>query len=321
MKKIVLAFILCLQSMALQAASVHDRTSLDVGDAQIFLEVSGPDRSAPLLLFLHGGPGSVAHLVMFQATSGRLLEQSFLVAYLHQRGTGRSSQVPKAQQTIANNVSDVNHVVRYLMQTYGHKQVNIVGHSWGGMLAASYVTVHPEHTRRLALIATAMNFKQLLRHTYEGDLQWAKQTGNHEALAQLTTLTQAFDTPDHFGVVLSWADRAGGVASNFDMDAFLRAKQVDMDFPNWKSQQQQANAALIPEMLKLDLTRSMKHLRIPVLFMSGGLDTIVREVTMRKDFENYEGPKSFVRLDRSHHLPFIDESVELADELRAFFSP
>ena len=102
------------------------------------------------------------------------------------------------------------------------------------------------------------------------------------------------------------------------MDAYLRSQHVNADFPNWKSQQGQVMSPLIPEMLKLNLSEPMEHLRVPVLFVCGGLDTIVQEVTMRRDYENYRGPKKFVLLEHSHHLPFIDEPNALADALGSF---
>jgi pimeloyl-ACP methyl ester carboxylesterase len=320
MKKVILVCLFLLPANTLTAAHIDDRVSLDVGTARVFLEVSGPNKSAPLLLFLHGGPGSVAHLVMFKSTVGRQLEQNFLVAYLHQRGTGRSSAVPDSEQTISSNVKDVEYVVSYLLRRYGQGQINLVGHSWGGMLAGSYATSHPEKIQKLVLMSTAMNFRLLLEDTYQGDLEWAQRVGNDKAIAELTALDRSFDTPEHFGVVLSWADRAGGIAKDFDMDAFLSKQHVDKNFPSWKAQQQQANGALIPGMLKLNLTEPMGHLHIPVLFISGALDTIVREVTVRRDYENYHGPKTFLLLEHSHHLPFIDEPDTLAEALRTFLT-
>ena len=319
MNKILLVCLLLFQSSSLTAA-VDDRVFVDTDGGRLFLEVSGPTASAPLILFLHGGPGSVAHLVMFKSTVGRQLEAKFLVAYLHQRGVGNSSSVPDSAQTIANNIADVDRVVNYLNQKYRHKQVNIVAHSWGGMLAGSYAIAHPDKIEKLVLMNTPMNFQMLLEDTYQGDMEWARKTGNEKALGELTGLSHPFDTPGHFSVILSWADRAGGTARDWDMDAYLRSQHVDADFPNWRSQQGQVMGPLIPEMLKVNLSEPMENLHVPVLFVCGGLDTIVREVTMRRDYENYRGPKTFVLLEHSHHLPFIDEPALLADALRTFLS-
>jgi hypothetical protein len=42
------------------------------------------------------------------------------------------------------------------------------------------------------------------------------------------------------------------------------------------------------------------------------------EITMRRDYDNCRGPKSFVLLKHSHHLSFIDEPDNLTSELRMF---
>jgi proline iminopeptidase len=320
MKKVVLLCVWLLQSSILVAAPIHDRISLNVGDTHVFVETSGPSRNAPLLLFLHGGPGAVTHLVMFQSTTGRQLEKDFLVAYLHQRGIGKSSPVPDSHQTITNNVNDVGRVIDHLTKKYGQKQVFLVGHSWGGMLAGAYTVAHPEKISKLVLITTALNFKQLLKDTYQADLDWAKKTGNTQAATELATLSPSFDTPDHFYVVLSWADKAGGTAANFDMDAFIKSHHIDTDFPDWRTRQGRAIGALIPGLLKLDSSERMRDLQIPLLFVNGALDTIVGEVTMKRDFEIYQGPKSFQRLEHSHHLPFVDETDLLTDVLRKFLT-
>jgi proline iminopeptidase len=132
MKKFILfGLFFFVQNSVLTAAAVSDRVMLDVGGTSVYLEVLGPSKEAPVVLFLHGGPGSVAHLIMFQSTVGKRLERDFLVAYLHQRGVGKSPPVPVFEQTIAYHVKDVDLVIDYLKRTYNQKQVSLVGHSWG----------------------------------------------------------------------------------------------------------------------------------------------------------------------------------------------
>jgi hypothetical protein len=53
------------QTSVLAAAPVSDRILLDVGGAAVYLGVLGPSKEAPVVLFLHGGPGSVAIRVAY----------------------------------------------------------------------------------------------------------------------------------------------------------------------------------------------------------------------------------------------------------------
>lgn len=312
--------LLLLASGCALGAPVDDRLMLDVGETQIFVEVSGQKKDAPLLVFLHGGPGSVAHLLMFQETVGRELERDFLVAYVHQRGTGKSPPVPDAALTVSAHVDDLAKIVDDLTVRYGRDRVDVVGHSWGGMLAALYAVSHEEKIDKLVLISTAVNVKALLRDSYEGALKWAREENVPQAIAELTALEPSFDTVQHFGTVLGWANQAGGTAKSFDMDAYLHKLGVDTEYPHWKQQQGAINHAMMQQVLDIDLSALFPSLDIPVLFVSGALDTIVTEKTMRREYDDYGGPKSFVLLRESHHLPFIDQPEELAKAMRAFLS-
>src|SRR5262249_4900079 len=68
--------------------SVDDSRRIKVGGAELYVEIRGPNRSAPLLLWLHGGPGGPERPLFRYFNSD--LERHFLVAYLDQRGAGRS---------------------------------------------------------------------------------------------------------------------------------------------------------------------------------------------------------------------------------------
>lgn len=316
MKRLRTFWLALLPWSALLAAPVSDEAMLESGRARLYLQVSGPSADAPLLLFLHGGPGSVAHLVMFQATVGRQLEMDFLVAYLHQRGVGRSAPVSASEQTLSAHVADVAAAVNYLQETYGQSKVILVGHSWGGMLAGAYAVQHRDDVARLVLISTGMDVSSLLRDSYERAVAWSLEVGHQEAITELASLDGSFDAPRDFMATLEWANQAGGIASDFDFDAFLDEQDVNIDYPGWGERQAAINRTMVEEVLNINLTTSFASLNIPVLFVSGRRDTIVTETTMRRDFENYRGEKAFVLLEDSHHLPFIDQPEELAVAIR-----
>ena len=68
------------------AISALERVSL--GGAEQTILVRGQDRSAPVLLYLHGGPG-FAHLSLARFYSDEL-EKHFVVVHWDQRGAGAS---------------------------------------------------------------------------------------------------------------------------------------------------------------------------------------------------------------------------------------
>ena len=70
----------------------------------------------------------------------------------------------------------------------------------------------------------------------------------------------------------------------------------------------------------MDLTPAISSFDFPALFISGSLDTIVPEITMRRDYDLYSGQKTFVLLEESHHLPFIDQPDELVEAIQSFLS-
>ena len=95
------------------------------------------DPANPVVIVLHGGPGSdYRSLLSLQA-----LSDQYFVVFFDQRGTGLSPRVSPEEITIASAIADLDSIVDY----YGKgRKVNLVGHSWGAMLASAYVGQYPE---------------------------------------------------------------------------------------------------------------------------------------------------------------------------------
>jgi len=113
------------------------------GDRQWLLE-RGCDRSRPVLLFLHGGPGMSA---MYLAHSfARRLERDFVVVQWDQRGAGKSfhADLDPGTMTFTQMQADALAVVNYLRRTYGADRIFLVGHSYGSFLGAHLAAAHPE---------------------------------------------------------------------------------------------------------------------------------------------------------------------------------
>jgi len=127
-----------------------------VGDVKLFFDVEGaklvPDgpvmRERPTLLLLHGGPG-FDHS-SFKPMFAPLAEVAQLV-YLDHRGNGRSDLSTPDRWNLAQWGDDV----RAFCDALGIEQPIVLGHSFGGFVAMSYATRHPEHPAKLILSSTA----------------------------------------------------------------------------------------------------------------------------------------------------------------------
>jgi proline iminopeptidase len=126
-----------------------------IGDVSLFFDVEGaslvPDgprmREKPTLLLLHGGPG-FDH-TSFKPAFTPLADAAQLV-YLDHRGNGRSDRSDPSQWNLARWGDDV----REFCDALGIEKPIVLGVSFGGMVAMSYATRHPDHPGRLVLAST-----------------------------------------------------------------------------------------------------------------------------------------------------------------------
>lgn len=115
------------------------------------------------VLVIHGGPG-----YPFAAPQPGLagLTDRYRFHYYDQRGSGRSTR-PIESFTSSNYYENMQVLDRTLglgaqiadieriRQILGDEKLVLVGHSWGGFLAALYAAEFPEHVQALVLVAPA----------------------------------------------------------------------------------------------------------------------------------------------------------------------
>lgn len=108
-----------------------------IGGIDQWVSVTGEDRSNPIILVVHGGPGEAQWP---QAAKYKPWEKAFTVAQWDQRGTGHTYGRYKEQTPDVNLeqiVSDGIKVAEYLRRTYGKEKIVVLGHSWGSIYALS----------------------------------------------------------------------------------------------------------------------------------------------------------------------------------------
>jgi proline iminopeptidase len=96
----------------------------------------------PLLVCHPGGPGFSSQYFSDLAKLGA----AFTLILLNPRGTGSSDRPDDAQAYATSDyVADVDELRRHL----GVEQLDLLGHSHGGVVALAYAAAHPDRVRRL----------------------------------------------------------------------------------------------------------------------------------------------------------------------------
>ena len=114
--------------------------------AYVHVPAQGDARGTPVI-FLHGGPGT-PDMKGDSEYFGRLAGSGFDVYVYDEVGTGRSSRLEDPRRyTLTRDVADLEAV----REKIGAQRVVLIGHSYGGTLAAAYASSHPSHVARMVL--------------------------------------------------------------------------------------------------------------------------------------------------------------------------
>jgi pimeloyl-ACP methyl ester carboxylesterase len=121
--------------------NVSDTFYLDNAGASMRLLVEGNTASQTFLIFVHGGPGSSSFFYNTDYISQNI-ENKYAVVYWDQRNAGASQGNSNGNNlNLPQMTNDLKKVIELIKYRYGQNiGVFILGHSFGGLLTASFMT-------------------------------------------------------------------------------------------------------------------------------------------------------------------------------------
>ena len=118
------------------------------GTIQLFYEEHG---KGPALYILTGGPGAPPDNPSHRIIDS--LKSFYTCVLLHQRGAGKSRNIPINEKTI--NIKSYLRDTELLRKKRNDKKIIVLGMSWGGLLAMNYTALYPQYVSNLVLICSA----------------------------------------------------------------------------------------------------------------------------------------------------------------------
>jgi len=124
--------------------SIASLEKVSIGGIDQWILVRSYDIANPVLLWLHGDPGSSQMPV--SRWFNKELEEEFMVVHWGQRGAGKSNPADFNEDTMSVKQfeSDAHELTQYLKQRFNKEKMYLLGHSWGTQFGSKVVFKYPE---------------------------------------------------------------------------------------------------------------------------------------------------------------------------------
>jgi pimeloyl-ACP methyl ester carboxylesterase len=281
------------------------RRTLQLADgARIFVEEAGPDVSAGAV-FLHGSAlrSDVWHYQLAGIDSRRLV-------FYDLRGHGRSTPKGDAAYSIDTLADDLGHVI----DAAGLRDVVVVGHSVGGMVALQFAVRDAARVSGLVLLNTTYapavetltggavlaHLERLTRRTFD-------MIGSHSfRIEQLRRIVRPTDAI--FWTVALAAFGPGG-----------SAKQVDFTYDMLAETPADVIVDLIKAYRHFDVRNALSDVAVPALVVGGTHDRLTVYKASEYLAENLPNAR-LISLEGCGHMSMIERHGEVNDLIDDFMA-
>jgi pimeloyl-ACP methyl ester carboxylesterase len=310
---------------------VEERRTVTLGGIEQWITIRGTDRANPVLLYLHGGPGSTMMPISWSFQRG--WEDYFTVVQWDQRGAGKTARANPAESvagtmSLDQVTSDAVELIAWLRSHMGVDQVIVAGHSWGTLVGLSAVHQVPEQVSVYVAIGPVVSIPDNEAAAYAMLLDEARARNDAEALAELESLAPYPGdlTFERLDVQRSWVGRYGGLAAYRDNARhFFRAPRLSPDYDREDvAEIHPASLRILDEMFDefagIDLT-GITRLEVPVVLFLGRHDINTPTGPVLDWLDTLDAPhKHVVWFEHSAHLMPVEEPgrtlIELVNTVR-----
>jgi proline iminopeptidase len=282
---------------------------INVPGEQLYYQRFGKQAHETLIIVLHGGPGMDQSYLLPQMLE---LAKNQEVIFYDQRGSGKSSTHPldACQINMKRFIEDLEAVRKY----FGCDKIVLLGHSWGGLLAAEYALAYPQHIEALILLDSV---PMTLNGIKVFDQQCADRLeGVKESLAQLQDSSD-FQHGDPRAV-----EKFYSMIFQTYCAKKSDAKKITLHF----SQATATNGLKIEKIFReknfskpYDLRSQLHQLTTPTLIIHGDQDPI--PVATALETKGALPHSTLIVLKNCGHFSYLEQPKRCFREIRKFLSP
>jgi len=260
-------------------------------------------------IVLHGGPG-MYHDELYPFFLD--FAKNHMVIFYDQRGNGKSlmENIDSSNFTVELMVEDLEE----LRKQFGLERLNIIGHSWGGLLAMYYAVEYPDHVNRLILVDAAPVNTELLIKCYEKQITMFAP-GEWDYVQKLWSSEEYMaGNPEVHNEAMRISE--GTVFSNKDViDDFMEVAAFN---EVTAKNSVKLNELAINMKLNIHVQDRLSNITCPTLIINGKDDFIVEEAPRLAN--QLIANSQLVFIEDAGHYPYIENSIIFFRELGDFIN-
>ncbi len=285
-------------------------TTPQKGDEEGMLAVNGTNlyyhaigKGEPVII-IHGGPVLDQSYMIDHFND---LAKNYRLIFFDQRACGKSSaDVDTTSMTMKILIDDIDQ----FRQNLGLDQVHILGHSWGGMLAAKYAIEYPLKVKSLVLCdAMAPSF----RLWNEEEQVVAQRTSAYDSLLEEQIKSQeGFKNQE-----VKWVDSLMKVSFKSQFVDTSKLSLLKIRLPQDYFKRSKIFEHIGPELFAFDLTTQLEKITAPTLVIYGDQEP-AKEISAPV-YKNGIANSKLVIIPNSGHFPFIEQPVRFNNAVNLFW--
>jgi pimeloyl-ACP methyl ester carboxylesterase len=300
--------------------SIASLEEIEIGGGRQWILIRGIDITKPVILFLHGGPGTSDMCLLRRYMSE--LEKHFVVVSWDQRGAGKSFAAihPIGSIRIDQFILDACELTRKLCQRFRKEKIFLAGHSWGSVLGIFTVKKQPGLYHAYIGIGQVANMKENENISYEWTLEQAIKARDRHTVQKLREMgppPYSGKWQKKFMMQRRFLGKYGGEVYGNSKGAFpvvlgslFRATEYSLpDKVNFFRGIFSTVRLLWPELMTVNLKEQATCLEVPVFFLLGRHDREAPSMIAEQYFALLQAPvKELIWFENSAHMPNIEEN-------------
>ncbi|MHA1995952.1 MAG: alpha/beta fold hydrolase, partial [Candidatus Hodarchaeales archaeon] len=303
---------------------------ITLGDLKQWIFIRGTDQNNPVLLFLHGGPGTTLLGMSSSRKNDKELIKHFTVVHWDQRGAGKSfnRDIPVESLNLDRFVEDCNELIEYLKKKFSTQKVFIVAHSGGTMIGLKTAHKYPEKIHAYVGVAQQLNIYEQERVSYDFIIEKAIKTGDVSRQKAIKAIgLPPYDSHKKIDEKAKFIDYYRGFVYNQPIKVMGTLVMNFLTSPEYSLSEgirtlrnkgfSFTQNAMWEEIKNVKLNNKIQSIKVPIYFFEGKYDMTVPTVLVEEffDYLKAENSKELIIFENSAHFPMIEEKKKYEEFL------